>query len=73
MTVETDGWFIRLSLSVGILVSVLGCITSILAAIWSLWEIPTEWASSRSLYLLGSVVGFFYSAGMGIVFARAMR
>jgi hypothetical protein len=67
---ERDRWFAWLSLTIGQIVSVVGCGASVTAAVLGplLVEDVHGWA-----YLAAGVVGFFYSAGMYFVFARAKR
>ena len=67
---NTDNWFARLSLSVGVVVSVLSCVSSFFVAV--VWYLMTDWPWKLAVVPLWAVF-FLYSAGMAVVFARARR
>jgi hypothetical protein len=67
---ERDSWFATVALSVGALVSVVGCAASLIAATLGPVLAGHDWGW---VYLPGGVVGFFYNAGLFLVFMRAMR
>jgi hypothetical protein len=69
-TAEPDRWFARTALSVGALVSGFGCAASLVAAAWGPFMARDGWGWA---YLPAGAVGFFYNAGMFLVFVRAMR
>jgi len=75
--------FVWVSLTVGQVVSVLGCAASVLTPFWYLaahQESAGDMQAPRAslgwevlVVLLGTCIGFFYSAGMLIVFSRVKR
>jgi hypothetical protein len=67
---EGDGWFAWLSLTIGQVVSVVGCGASVAAAVSGLLLAGGAWGWAC---VPAGVVGFFYSAGMYFVFTRARR
>lgn len=67
---EVTSGFIRLSLTIGQIVSLAGCGVSVIVAVLGPLLIGDVrgWAQ-----LPAGIVGFFYSAGMYFVFSRAKR
>jgi hypothetical protein len=63
-----DGWFVWLSLTVGVALLLIACAASLLGAVLGPLLLGWSWVS-----LAGCVLGFFYSAGMCVVFTRVRR
>jgi hypothetical protein len=84
-----DGWFPWVCLTVGQVVSLAGVVVSAGVAVWGLGQLvlpvaepaplravpPTPLAADYSGWarLAGGAVGFFYSAGLWLVFGRSKR
>jgi hypothetical protein len=69
-----DNLFVWVCLTVGQVVSILGCAGSVIYPSWYLlnyWKESSGWGVL--LAILGAVIGFFYSAAMCIVFNRASK
>jgi hypothetical protein len=69
---KQDGIIVLFPLSVGMLVSLAGCAVSLVArasGLATFW-----WGDYRGgFYVAGGLIGFFYHAGMLIIFSRAGR
>ena len=74
---QADGCFTALCLQVGQLVSLAGCIGCVWLAVWGLVQLAQGGAGSAMqsglVRLSGGIIGFFYSAGLWLVFSRTKR
>jgi hypothetical protein len=67
---RSDTLFARIALTVGLVISVVLCVVSVVTALLGPFLVPGR---DGLACLLGGIVSFFYNAAMCFVFSRARR